>query len=129
VFLYDVDDLQAVAAHGAAQRRAEIPKAEDIVEQEVATFWTWHDALAVVPVIKELRGRLEALRAAELERALKHLGHLAPEDRAQLEHFSHSLLNKFLHEPTRALKAAAENGRGYALLEAVRRLFGFGTDA
>ena len=129
VFLYDVDDLQAVAAHGAAQRRAEIPKAEDIVEQEVATFWTWHDALAVVPVIKELRGRLEALRAAELERALKHLGHLSPEDRAQMEHFSHSLLNKFLHEPTRALKAAAENGRGYALLEAVRRLFGFGTDA
>jgi glutamyl-tRNA reductase len=124
VFLYDIDDLQAVAAHGAAQRRAEIPKAEGIVEQEVATFWAWHDSLAVVPVIKEFRGRLDAVRAAELERALKHLGHLAPEDRAQIERFSESLLNKFLHEPTRALKAAAENGRGVALLEAVRRLFG-----
>jgi glutamyl-tRNA reductase len=124
VFLYDIDDLQAVAAHGAAQRRAEIPKAEGIVEQEVATFWAWHDSLAVVPVIKEFRGRLDAVRAAELERALKHLGHLAPEDRAQIARFSESLLNKFLHEPTRALKAAAENGRGVALLEAVRRLFG-----
>ena len=129
VFLYDIDDLQAVAAHGAAQRRAEIPKAEDIVEQEVATFWTWHDGLAVVPVIKEFRSRLDAVRAAELERTLKHLGHLSLEDRAQIERFSQSLLNKFLHEPTRALKAAAENGRGYALLEAVRRLFGFGSDA
>lgn len=124
VFLYDIDDLQAVAAHGAAQRRAEVPKAEGIVEQEVATFWAWHDSLAVVPVIKEFRGRLDAVRAAELERALKHLAHLAPEDRAQIERFSESLLNKFLHEPTRALKAAAENGRGVALLEAVRRLFG-----
>jgi glutamyl-tRNA reductase len=124
VFLYDIDDLQAVAAHGAAQRRAEVPKAEGIVEQEVATFWAWHDSLAVVPVIKQFRGRLDAVRAAELERALKHLGHLAPEDRAQIERFSESLLNKFLHEPTRALKAAAENGRGVALLEAVRRLFG-----
>ena len=129
VFLYDIDDLQAVAAHGAAQRRAEIPKAEDIVEQEVATFWTWHDGLAVVPVIKEFRSRLDAVRAAELERTLKYLGHLSLEDRAQIERFSQSLLNKFLHEPTRALKAAAENGRGYALLEAVRRLFGFGSDA
>lgn len=126
VFLYDIDDLQTVAAHGAAQRRSEIPKAEDIVEQEVAVFWTWHDGLAVVPVIKEFRGRLDAVRAAELERALKHLGHLAPEDRAQIERFSHSLLNKFLHEPTRALKAAAESGRGYALLDALRRLFGLG---
>jgi glutamyl-tRNA reductase len=124
VFLYDIDDLQAVAAHGAAQRRVEIPKAEDIVEQEVAAFWTWHEGLAVVPVIKAFRGRLDAVRAAELERALRHLGHLSPEDRAQIERFSQSLLNKFLHEPTLALKAAAENGRGYALLEAVRRLFG-----
>jgi hypothetical protein len=82
--------------------------------------------LAVVPVIKEFRSRLDALRAAELERALKHLAHLSSEDRAQIERFSHSLLNKFLHEPTRALKEAAEHGRGYALLEAVRRLFGFG---
>jgi glutamyl-tRNA reductase len=69
---------------------------------------------------------MEALRVTELERALRHLGHLAPEDRARVEQFSQALLNKFLHQPTVALKAAAEAGRGYGLLEALRRLFGLG---
>jgi glutamyl-tRNA reductase len=41
-----------------------------------------------------------------------------------VEQFSQALLNKFLHEPTRALKAAAEEGRSYGLLVALRRLFG-----
>src|ERR1051325_1717372 len=80
--------------------------------------------LGVVPTIKELRSRMEALRAAELERVLRHLAHLSPDDRAQVEQFSQALLNKFLHHPTIALKAAAEEGRGYGLLEALRRLFG-----
>src|SRR3989442_8805394 len=34
VFLYDIDDLQTVAAAAAARRRGEIPRAEHIVDQE-----------------------------------------------------------------------------------------------
>ena len=124
VFLYDIDDLQTVAAQATAERRKEIPAAEHIVTEEVDRFWTWYGGLAVVPVLKEFRGRLDQVRAQELERALKRLAHLAPEDRAQIEQFSHALLNKFLHQPTIALKQAAHVGRGYGLLEALKRLFG-----
>jgi glutamyl-tRNA reductase len=124
VFLYDVDNLQTVAAQATARRRDEIPAAERIVEEETDLFWAWYGGLGVVPIIKELRGRMDALRAAELERALRQLGHLSPEDRARVEQFSEALLNKFLHQPTVALKAAAEQGHGYGLLEALRRLFG-----
>ena len=124
VFLYDVDDLQMVAAQATVRRREEIPAAERIVEEEADLFWAWYGGLDVVPAIKEFRGRLEDLRAAELGRAMRHLGHLAPEDRARVEQFSHALLNKFLHQPTITLKEAAEQGRGYGLLEALRRLFG-----
>ncbi|MGH7672110.1 MAG: glutamyl-tRNA reductase, partial [Gemmatimonadales bacterium] len=124
VFLYDVDDLQTVAAQATARRREEIPAAERIVEEEADLFWAWYGGLGVVPVIKEFRGRLEEMRAAELERAMRQLGHLTPDDRARVEQFSHALLNKFLHQPTIALKQAAEQGRGYGLLEALRRLFG-----
>ena len=76
-----------------------------------------------IPVLKELRDRLERVRAAELERALRRL-HLSPDDGAQLEQFSHTLLNEFLHQPTIALKEAARLGRVYGLLEALKRLFG-----
>jgi glutamyl-tRNA reductase len=124
VFLYDIDDLQTVAAQATARRRDEVPAAERIVEEETDLFWAWYGGLGVVPVIKEFRGRMEALRAAEVARALRHLGHLAPEDRARIEQLSQALLNKFMHQPTVALKAAAEEGRGYGLLEALRRLFG-----
>src|SRR6266566_3142168 len=123
VFLYDLDDLQAVAGQGSAERRAEIPRAEQIVEEEVASFWNWHDTLAVVPVLKEFRGRMEAVRAAELERVFKQLRHLSAEDRDRLARFSESLLNKFLHEPTLALKREAEAGDGYLLVDALRKLF------
>jgi glutamyl-tRNA reductase len=123
VFLYDMDDLQAVAAQAAAQRRGDIPAAEQIVSEEVERFWAWYGGLAVVPVLKELREQMERVRADELDRALRRM-HLSSEDRAQVEHFSHALLNKFLHQPTIALKEAAGAGRGYGLLEAIKRLFG-----
>jgi glutamyl-tRNA reductase len=126
VFLYDVDDLQTVAAQATARRRDEIPAAEQIVEEEADLFWSWYGGLGVVPAIKEFRSRMDQLRVAELERALRQLGHLSPEDRARVEHLSQALLNKFLHQPTLALKQAAEEGRGYGLLEAMRRLFGLG---
>ena len=124
VFLYDVDDLQTVAAQATVRRRDEIPAAERIVEEETDLFWAWYGGLSVVPTIKELRQRMDDVRSAELERTLKQLSHLNPEDRARVEQFSQALLNKFLHQPTIALKAAAEEGRGYGLLEALRRLFG-----
>ena len=124
VFLYDVDDLQTVAAQATARRRDEIPAAERIVEEETDFFWAWYGGLGVVPTIKELRSRMEEIRVAELERALRHLPHLDPETRARVEQLSQSLVNKFLHQPTVALKAAAEEGRGYGLLQALRRLFG-----
>ncbi len=124
VFLYDIDDLQAVAAQAAAGRRHDIPAAERIVSEEVERFWSWYGGLAVVPVLKEFRERLDQVRAEEVERMLRRLPHLSPQDKGELEHFSQALLNKFLHQPTIALKAAAQAGRGYGLLEALKRLFG-----
>lgn len=126
VFLYDLDDLQAVAAQAAAERRRDIPAAEAIVGEEVERFWAWYGGLVVVPVLKEFRDRMDAVRAAELERVLRRLSHLSPVDRGAIEHFSQTLLNKFLHSPTIALKEAAQAGRGYGLLEALKRLFSLG---
>src|SRR5216110_3983646 len=124
VFLYDIDDLQAVAANAATERHHEVPAAERIVSEEVERFWGWYGGLVVVPVLREFRERMEAVRAAERERTLRRLSHLSPEDRAQVELFSHALLNKFLHHPTIALKQAAQAGRGYGLLESLKKLFG-----
>ena len=123
VFLYNIDDLQSVAAQAAARRREEIPAAERIVDEEVDRFWDWLEGLGVVPAIKAFRGRMDAVREAELQRAFRRLSHLAEADRAQIEQLSHALMNKFLHHPTLALKRAAESGNPDELLLALRALF------
>lgn len=123
VFLYDIDDLQGVVAANIGNRRREIPAAERIVQQELRHFWEWYAERGAVDAIRELRDHVEALRAAEWERALRRLQHLDPADRERVEYLTRALMNKFLHAPTLMLRAAAGNGRDRELAEAVRQLF------
>ena len=58
-----------------------------------------------------------------MERALRRLQHLDPADRERVEYLTKALMNKFLHEPTLELRAAAGNGTDRELAQAVRRLF------
>lgn len=125
VFLYNLDDLQAVVSSNLERRRGELPTAEDLIGGEVARYWEWVAGLSVVPVLTELRERMDALRADELETALRRMRHLSDRDRAAVEEFSKKLMNKFLHAPTIGLRTAAASGRETAIADAVRYLFGF----
>ena len=123
VFLYSIDDLEHVVTANLERRRAEIPRAEELVEEAAADFWRWYSGLRAVPVLKRLRERADELRRAELERTLSHLDHLSAEDREQIDRLTRSLLQKLLHGPTKRLKEAAEDGCEHDVLEAARFLF------
>jgi glutamyl-tRNA reductase len=123
VFLYDIDDLQGVAAQAMGDRKRAIPLAERIVDEEVGYFWEWYASLGVADSVRALRERMERTRLAELERALKRLTHHDPADRERVEHLTRALMNKFLHEPSVRLRAAAGNGHGTQLAESLRFLF------
>lgn len=123
VFLYDLDDLRTVVSANLERRLGELPTAEQLIAVETEVYWQWLAALAAVPVLTTFRGRAEELRMRELEQVLRRLDHLPPEDRAAIEHFSRALMNKFLHEPTVRLRAAAANGQGLAIVDALRYLF------
>jgi glutamyl-tRNA reductase len=126
VFLYDIDDLQGVAAQAIGERKRAIPVAERIVDEEVGYFWEWYASLGVTDSVRALRERMERTRLVELERALKRLAHLDHADRETIEHLTRALMNKFLHEPTVRLRAAAGNGRGTHLADSLRFLFDLG---
>lgn len=123
VFLYDLDDLHAVVRTNLDRRRREVPTAESLIAGEVEIFWTWVAGLAAVPVLRTFRSRMDQVREEELARALRRLSHLPADDRAAIEHFSRSLMNKFLHEPSVRLRAASANGHGLAIVDALRFLF------
>jgi len=124
VFLYDIDDLRAVVTVGIEQRRSEVPTAEQLIDGEVEKYWQWLAGLAAVPVVTDVRAAMERLRAHELAQLVRKLGPLSAEQHEVIEHFSRSLMNKFLHEPSVRLRAAAANGRGLGVVDAARYLFG-----
>ena len=123
VFLYDLDDLRTVATANIERRREELPAAEEVIVPEVEKYWEWLAGLAAVPVLRTFRTEMDRLREAELTDALRKLEHLSPRDREAIEHFSRALMNKFLHEPSVRLRAAAANGRGLGVVDALRYLF------
>ena len=124
VYLYDLDDLQAVVSASLARRQGEMPAAEALIAEEVESFWQWVAGLAAVPVLTQLRSEVNRVRERELEAALRRLEDLTPEQRAIVKQFAQSLTNKFLHEPSIRLRAAAANGRGLGVVDAARYLFG-----
>ena len=129
VFLYDLDDLRAAAMANLDQRREDIPAAERIIASEVEKYWEWLAGLAAVPVVTEFRTQMERLREDELASALRRIDGLTGEQVKGLESFSKSLMNKFLHEPSVRLRAAAANGRGLGVVDAARYLFALETEA
>jgi glutamyl-tRNA reductase len=124
VFLYNLDDLQAVVSSNLERRHAEVPTAEELIGGEVERYWDWLAGLAAVPVLTEMRARMDALRAKELESALRKLAELGPAEREVVAELSRTLMNKFLHDPTVRLRAAAANGRGLGVVDTARYLFG-----
>ena len=123
VFLYDLDDLRAAAAANVERREENIPAAQQIIALESAKYWDWVAGLAAVPVVKSFREEMDRVRSTELATALRRLGPLSAEQIQTIEHFSKALMNKFLHEPSVRLKAAAANGRGLGVVDAARYLF------
>jgi len=129
VFLYDLDDLRAVVAANIERRREELPSAENVIADEVERYWQWVAGLHAVPVVTELRASAELMRAKEVAQLLRRIPNLTATDREAIEQLSRALMNKFLHEPSVRLKAAAANGRGLAIVDAARYLFGVGPAA
>ncbi|HET6900005.1 MAG TPA: glutamyl-tRNA reductase, partial [Vicinamibacteria bacterium] len=79
VFLYDLDDLKAVAEANVRERLKEAAAAEALVEREVRDFLDWQKAREAVPLLNELRRRAEEIRRHELDKAKRRIGPLTPE--------------------------------------------------
>jgi glutamyl-tRNA reductase len=108
VTLRDVDDLAATGEAARQQRQSAVADAEAIVATETARFMDWWRARAVAPAIVALRSHAEAIRDAELARALSRLPDLTPREEAVVRDLAGAIVNKLLHRPVTTLKAAPE---------------------
>jgi glutamyl-tRNA reductase len=120
VFLYNIDDLQAIVRENLQKRTAEVVRAEQIVDEEVQKFANWQRSREAVPTIVALRQHFETVRRSELERLEPKMAALSPEARARVDEITRLIIEKLLLHPTEQLKRAGDVAQ---ITEALTRLF------
>jgi len=123
VFLYNIDDLQAIVKENLARRTSEVQRAESIVREEVDRFRAWMQSRDVVPTVVALRQQFETIRKSELQRLEPKLAALPPDARARVDEVTRLLVEKLLLTPTEQLKSADDEATALAYADALNRLF------
>jgi glutamyl-tRNA reductase len=123
VVLRDIDDLRGVVEQGAELRRAELPKVDAIVTEEVEEFCAWERSLALGPAITELRDWAERIRAEEVAK-LARKQKLNDEEREAVERLTRGIVNKLLHRPMTQIRELVRGSDGQVFLEAFQEIFG-----
>jgi glutamyl-tRNA reductase len=124
VFLHTVDSLDHLIQRNLKLRREEVPRAEEIVEQELAHFRAWFRGLEAEPLVARLQKQAERIRRQELAEALPRF---PEETHEELERLTRSLIRKILHHPSSRLRAR-DGADDLSRLDLVRELFHLDTD-
>jgi len=105
-FVYDIDDLQQVAAQNQASRSKEAEVAESIVSLEVERYQQRRSARPAVEAIKQLQLSAETLRQQELARTVARLAAepLSEAQQAAVDALTKSLTAKLLHPQLATLR-------------------------
>lgn len=132
VSLFDIDRINDGSAgrfnngsgdmrtYRLGQQLSEMRKAEDIADMEANKFIRWWNMLEVVPTIKQLRNRADAIKSTELKKALGKLNKLSSKDIEILDHLTEAIITKILHQPLVQLKKDPD---AHSYLRIIRKLF------
>ncbi len=120
LFLHTVDSLDFLIQRNLKRRKEEVPRVEEIVEQELDHLRSWYSGLEAEPVVASLQKQAERIRRHELEEALPRF---PPEMHEELDRLTRSLVRKILHHPSTRLRARDGAQQDLSRLDFVRELF------
>lgn len=123
LFVFDMDDLEAVVASNIREREREAERAELIVESEVMQFQQSLRAQTIGPALGALRRKFQDVARDELARQRPRLGTLTPEQERAVEALLVSTVNKISHPIIHHLRHASDSGED-ASMQAWREVFG-----
>jgi glutamyl-tRNA reductase len=124
VFLYNIDDLQAIVRENVDKRGAEVARAERIVDEEATKFGSWQRSRGAISTVVALRRRFEGIRRAELQRLEPKLSQFSPEARGRVDEITRLIIEKLLLHPTEQLKSVHSPEAISQYADALGRLFG-----
>ena len=123
-YLYDVDDLQSVAADNLRGREEIARDARVILETEVETYLARQQAEELRHTFAAIRFFAESMRQEEVEKTVQRLPELSDGGREALDAMTKALVNKLLHHPFAVLRQMSEKDVEGISVESVQKLFG-----
>lgn len=127
LFVFDVDDLEAVVASNIREREREAERAELIVESEVMQFQQALRNLDIGPAVGALREKLRGIAREEFQRQRGRLGDLTPEQEQAIEAMLMSAVNKISHPVINRMRRSYDSGEDTEV-QAWRDSFGLGEE-
>lgn len=119
LFLHAIDALEHIIQRNLKRRKEEVPRVEEIVEEELELFRQWFRGLEAEPVVASLQKQAERIRQDEVAAVLAHF---PAETHPELERLTRSLVRKILHHPSAGLRSR-RGPQDLSRLELVRELF------
>lgn len=124
VYLYNIDDLDAVIFHNQEERLCEARKAESVIREEAEALYREGLDLTLAPTISSLSQKLHEIKDRELEKTLKRYPELPDEAREAFGRCADAIVNKILHMPILHLKAQKdEESKLKHMIDSVSSLF------
>ena len=127
VTVHDMDSLHSQLEHSLAEREAEVPMVETILDEEAGKLLEFFKSLDMLPLIADLRQQAEIIRQTELNKTLRRLPDLNETERARIEALTQALVKKLLDAPTNRLRAQANTPAAPEYASVARTLFGLST--
>ncbi len=123
VYLYNIDDLQEVAAGNRDKRHEEIDRSRQVLSGHVDEFVQWFAARDVGPLVKALYEQCHAVARAELEQIFARHPEYDAAQREEMERLAHRLIGKILHAPVAQITQQSEATARPMLAAADKKLF------
>jgi glutamyl-tRNA reductase len=122
VELCDLSSLNEVANGNLQKRRQEVFNAESIAKEELRLLLQRLEEMGAGELLRSVYLKYEGMRSKEVEKAMNRISSGEAVE-AVLDDLANSLMNRFLADPTAAVKSASRNGDGN-LLRSTKELFG-----
>lgn len=123
IALYDIDDLERVVKHNAAEREAAAEAAEKIIVAETKSFHRKLLGERIVPTIVALRQRLDQVCRQELQSFCQECGPLSKDQEQLLAAVVSRVTQRIAGSLARELKDVPEKMEQEQMTAAVQRLF------
>lgn len=125
VYLFDIDDLKQVVDTNFDERKRAAQKASSLVEEGVANFERWLDALPVGPAIADFQGYLTGIIEKEVKKTMAKdaFREMSVAQKDHLESLLKAIKSRIVQDVSKSLKSPPESHYPDQLTEAIRVLF------